>query len=198
MARAGGGEAGLVGLHVRGPVFALFDVGERELPVLLRLVDARKEAFALLFLGQVQEEFDDARAVPVQVALEVADGAVAILPDAVVGDELPGKILFAEDRGMHAHDQHLFVIRAVEDADAAALGKLERRAPQEVVLELGRARLLEAHHVAALRIQAAHHVLDHAVLARGVHALKEEEQGVAVAGVMLVLEFPHLGDVLGE
>ena len=37
---------------------------------------------------------------------------------------------------MHAHHQHLLVVRAVEDADAAALRQAPRRAPQEVVVQL--------------------------------------------------------------
>src|SRR5205085_99483 len=63
MARAGSAEARFVSLHVLRPVLALFDVGERKLPVLVRIVDAREEALALLFLRQVQKKLDDARAV---------------------------------------------------------------------------------------------------------------------------------------
>ena len=43
-------------------------------------------------------------------------------------------------------------------------------APEEVVVELLRARRLEGVHVAALGIDARHHVLDGAVLAGRVHA----------------------------
>ena len=71
---------------------------------------------------------------------------------------------------MHAHHQHLLVVRAIEDADAAARRQAHGGAPQEIVIELLGARRLERMHLAALRIEPAHHVLDDAVLAGGVHA----------------------------
>ena len=73
---------------------------------------------------------------------------------------------------MHAHDQHLFVIGAVEDADPPALRQVADAAPQEVVLQFGRAGMLEAEDLAALRIDPGHHVLDDAVLPGGIHAWK--------------------------
>jgi hypothetical protein len=97
---------------------------------------------------------------------------------------------------VHAHDQHFVVVRAVEDADAPALGQLARGAPQEIVLEFGHARVLEAEHLAALWVDARHHVLDRAVLARGVHGLEDQQHGVAVGGVEQLLQFAEVFDVL--
>ena len=90
---------------------------------------------------------------------------------------------------MHAHDQDLLVVRAVEDADAPALGQAPDVAPQEVVVELLRRGLLERGHLAALRIDAGHDVLDRAVLAGRVHRLKDQQQGPAILGVEHVLLF---------
>ena len=64
-------------------------------------------------------------------------------------------------------------------------------APQVVVIAfLGRGRL-EAEDLAALRVDAGHHVPDRAVLAGGVHRLEDQQQRVGVLRVELVL-------VLGE
>jgi len=77
----------------------------------------------LLVLGQVQEDLDDAGAVAVQVGLGVDDGLEAVAPEVARGEGLVGQLLAAQDLGEHAHDEHLLVVRAVEDADAAALGQ---------------------------------------------------------------------------
>ena len=76
---------------------------------------------------------------------------------------------------MHSHDEHLLVMRAVEDPDLAAGGQPLRVAPQEVVVELLGRGNLEAVHVDALRIDAAHHVADRPVLARRVQRLKHDQ-----------------------
>ncbi len=52
---------------------------------------------------------------------------------------------------MDANDEDLFVVGAVEDADAAALREPAVGAPQEIVFQFGGAGLLEAGDVAALR-----------------------------------------------
>src|SRR5262249_4054680 len=67
--------------------------------------------------------------------------------------------------------------------DAAALGKALDVAPQEVVAEIRRRRLLEGGHLTALRIHARHDVLDRAVLTGGVHRLEDEQQRPAVLRV---------------
>ncbi len=90
---------------------------------------------------------------------------------------------------MHAHDEDLLVVRAVEDADAPALRQALDVAPHEVVVEVLPRGLLEREHLAALRIDARHDVLDGAVLAGRVHRLKHEQQRPAVLGVEHVLLF---------
>ena len=88
---------------------------------------------------------------------------------------------------MDAHHHHLFIIRAVENADVPAGWQADRRAPEEVMVEFVRARRLERVNLAALRIDAAHHVLDDAVLAGCVHALQHYEQRPLVLSVKALL-----------
>ena len=109
---------------------ALLDVGEAEFPVFLGLVDAGEEALALFCFGEVEEEFEDAGAVAVEVGFVVVDGGVAVGPD--IGDGV-GEALGAEETGVDAHDENLLVVGAIEDADLAAGGEVGLGAPEEVV-----------------------------------------------------------------
>ena len=99
---------------------------------------------------------------------------------------------------MHADDQHFLVIGSVEDADPAALRQIARGAPEKIVLQFGGAGVFEAEDLAALRIDARHHVPDRAVLAGGVHRLKDQQDRMAVGGVMKLLQGAQLRDVLGQ
>ena len=56
------------------------------------------------------------------------------------------------------------------------------------MVELLRRRRLERVHLAALRIDAGHHVLDGAVLAGGVHGLEDQQHGPAILGVQALLQ----------
>ena len=97
---------------------------------------------------------------------------------------------------MHAHYQHLLVIRPVEDADLTALGELARGAPEEIVLQfLGRGRL-ERKHLAALRIDSRHDVLDRPIFAGRVQRLQDHKNRPAVLGVEHVLQLRHARDAI--
>jgi hypothetical protein len=61
-------------------------------------------------------------------------------------------------------------------------------APQVVVIEVLRRRRLEGIHLAALRIDSGHDVLDRPVLAGGIHRLEGQEDGPAVLGVETILQ----------
>ena len=76
---------------------------------------------------------------------------------------------------MHLHDQDLLIVGAVEDPNVPALRQAAHRVPQIVMVQLLGPRMLEAVDLAALRIHARHHVLDGAVLARGIHGLKDHQ-----------------------
>ena len=77
-------------------------------------------------------------------------------------------------------------------------GSAHGGAPEEIVVELLGARRLERMHLAALRIDAAHHVLDDAVLAGRVHAPAAHQHRPAVVGVEPLLQFGEPLDVLRQ
>ena len=185
-------KAGLVGAHVVVPMFALLDIGGRELPVFVGLIDALKKALALGVFGLVQEKLDDAHAVSMQVAFKLDDRAIALLPDRLFVAQLFGNVLSEQQLRMHAHNQHLFVVRAVKNADPPALRKAARRAPKKVVIQLFGARLLKAKHLAALRIDAGHDVPNRAVLSGGIHALKNHQHGIEIGRVVHALQLGKL------
>ncbi len=150
----------------------------------------------LLVLREVEEELDDARPVRVQVLLETGNRAVALWPDGLrisLRNSLGG-----EDLRMHAHDQHLLIVGAVENADPAAFRKVTCGAPQEVVLQLRGARMLEAEYLASLGVDARHHMLDGAVLPRRIHGLEDQEHRVAVRRVQQFLAGAQLRNVTCE
>ena len=110
----------------------------------------------------------------------------------------PGSRCAAEQLGVDLHDQHVLVVRAVEDADPAPLGQAPHVPPEEVVVELLGRRLLEAEDLAALRVHAGHDVLDRPVLAGRVHRLEDDQHRVAVVGVEQVLGLGQVREVLVE
>ena len=71
-------------------------------------------------------------------------------------------------------------------------GSRQRRAPEKIVLQLLGARLFEAEHLAALRIDPGHDVPDGAVLAGRVHPLKDQQQRIAVGRVVQLLQRAQL------
>ena len=163
---AGVAEDLLVGVAVSGPEGALSEVGGRELPALVRGVDARLEAAGLLGAGDVQVELEDDGSVGGEGVLPVVDLAQAAADG-----------LFIE-LAVDARDQDILIVRAVEDADHAAGGKALLAAPEEVMLGFERGGRLEAGDVAALRVDAGEDVADGAVFAGGVHALQHDEHSL--------------------
>src|SRR5262249_22277651 len=80
----------------------------------------------------------------------------------------------------------------------AALRQASCGAPQEIMIELLRARRLERVHLAALRIDARHRVLDDAVLAGGIHPLQHDQQRPAVVGIEALLQAAEALDVVRQ
>ncbi len=93
---------------------------------------------------------------------------------ACLASELSGSPSLRENLRMDAGDQHLLVIRSIEDADPPALGQIARGTPQKIVLQLLRARMFEAEYLTALRIDAGHYVPDGAIFSGGIHRLKDQ------------------------
>ena len=88
---------------------------------------------------------------------------------------------------MHPQSDHFLVVRAIEDADPAALGKRQPMTMQPTELDLLRGRSIEVGHPEALRIDTGRDALDRAVLAGRVHALEHEQEGTSILGVEQLL-----------
>lgn len=72
----------------------------------------------------------------------------------------------------YLYDEHVLVIGTVKNCDLSARGQAFEGAPQEIVRQLALRRRLERIDPDALRVEAAHYMLDGAVLARGIHRLQ--------------------------
>src|SRR5262249_12036145 len=140
--------------HVVLPQAPLSHIRSAELPVLAGIVQALQEALALLALRNVQKKFDGPRAVPMQMLFQVRNRTIAVLPEILVLSQLFRQSLGLQDLGVNPNDQNLFVIRTVEDTDAAALGQAQCGAPEEVMFQFFGAGMLKAEDLAALRVHA--------------------------------------------
>src|SRR5690349_16140393 len=94
-------------LRVGGPLLTLLQIAGIEFPVLAPVREALLETQPLLFLADLQENFYDPGVAGRQQALEVVDLFVAAAPD-IFRNEI-----------IHANDEHVFVVRAVEHRDLA-------------------------------------------------------------------------------
>lgn len=99
-----------------------------------------------------------------------------------------GDFLLGKNVRMNPRHQAFLVIGAIEDADPAAFGQRDRAAPQEIMIEFVRGRLLERGDRAALRIDAVEDALDGGILARRIHALENHQQRPAVLRIEPLLE----------
>ena len=68
----------------------------------------------------MQEKLTNDDAIAREIALETTDILETFLPD-IFGDQLGREFLPVQQFLMHAHDQSLFVVAAVENTNAAAL-----------------------------------------------------------------------------
>src|SRR4029077_13073230 len=102
------------------PELALGNVVLGDLPALGGLLQPLQQTLALLLPGDVEKELEHDHSIAGEMALEFADILEAFLLD-VLADELGRDFLPLQQFGMHAHDQGLLVVRAVEDADPSSL-----------------------------------------------------------------------------
>src|SRR5664279_1296113 len=127
----------------------------------------------------MQEKLDDPGSIMVQMPFQIGNRPVALLPEVLCLQRLARQPFAAKNLRLYTHDQHLFVVGAVEDADLSPFGQAAGGPPEEIMLQFLGTWMLEAEHLTALRIYAGHHVLDGAVLARRVHGLENQQQGMA-------------------
>jgi hypothetical protein len=120
----------------------------------------------LLVLGVVEEELENGRGVlEREQLLEVIDQLVARRPDRLWRQLV------------HACDEHVLVMRAVEDRDLALGRRMRRHAPEKVVRQLVRGRPLEPGDLAAGGV----HPGDHRPKYRAGHLVSVERQRHAAA-----------------
>ena len=170
------GNGVLVGLDVAGPQVAVLDILGHEFPLLAGVVLALEQALSLLFVADVEENFDNGNAFVGQHAFKVIDVVEAFFPD------------FGRLEVSDADGEHVFVLAAVEDDDFAQRGDGLVDAPEVVVAQLQRGRFAEGGDMDALRVEPAEDMADGAVLAGGVHALQDDEQAVLFLGVEFNLQ----------
>ena len=84
--------------------------------------------------------------------------------------------------------EDLLVIGSVKDSDTATWREVLCGAPHEVVIKFLFTGLLEAVDLDSVRVHAAHHTPDGAVLSRGIHCLENAEQTIAVVGIHHILQ----------
>ena len=186
-----------IGIHVSWPQLALGHITHGKFPPFARLIDALEKALALFLQRHIEKEFQNQCAVARQMPLEGADIVEAVLPDFLAGNRVR-QSLARQVFAMHADGQHFLVVRTIENADTAALGQRLADAPEKIVVEFFLARRLERMNLHALRIDAAHDVLDDAVLAGGIHGLKHQQHRPFVVGVEFFLQFREPLDALAE
>src|SRR5262249_57599367 len=92
------------------------------------------------------------------------------------------KLLAEKELWMHPNDEHLFIVRPVEDADLPARRQPLLVAAEEVLVELARRRHLEALDAHTLRVDAAQHMADRPVLAGRVQRPQHAHTPLPVPG----------------
>ena len=95
------------------------------------------------------------------------------------------------DQIVDADDQHVLVVRAVEDHNFSPGRRGPVRPPQEIVGQfLGRG-LAERRHPATLGVHRPQDVADRPVLSARVHCLQADQQRLASLRIEQRLEFPE-------
>ena|SRR5712691_4522423 len=89
---------------------------------------------------------------------------------------------------MDTNDEHFLEVGAVEDPDPASLGQRLDCAPEIIVVEFFVRWPFERKDLRALRVQAAHYMLDGAIFTSGVHPLEDQERGPAILSIEPFLE----------
>jgi hypothetical protein len=127
----------------------------------------------------VPEEFANHDAITGKILFVVADFSEALIPDVLI-DGFSGNLPVLKKLLVHQQHQGIFVLTAVEDAEPAPFGKGSVAAPEIIVVEGDGPRSLEGGHLTHLRMDAAHDVVDGAILFGGIHRLEDQQQAQAI------------------
>ena len=124
----------------------------------------------------MEHEFENARAAVGEKLLECVDLIITPL-DRLGGNEF-----------LHLDDQHIFIVRAVEEADEAARRHRLVDPPKVVVRQFFRSRGLERRDCDADRPAVVEYSPDGAVLAAGIGALQDDQKGSLALRIEALLE----------
>ena len=95
-------------------------------------------------------------------------------------------------------NQDLFIVRAVENPDVAPPRQDPGIPPQVIMIEFFCAGHLETRDLDTLGVHTGHHVLDRTVFTRCIQSLQDDQQGIGILGIQLVLLFCQQPDPLCE
>src|ERR1700758_102635 len=130
----------------------------------------------LLFLADMQKEFQNLDLILGKVSFKPIDLAISSFPN-FLGNEF-----------VHPHDQNIFVLRTIEDADRAFFRYCLVNTPKEVVGQLFAIWYLKRGHRTALRTDTGHHVANGSVFASSIHALQNDQKCAFFFGVEQILQ----------
>src|SRR6266705_4297470 len=103
-----------------------------------------------------------------QQALKVVNGGVAATPG------------FLWHQVMHAHDQHILIVGAIENTDDPSTWSDSMHPPEEVMVQFPRCGDLKRTHLASLRIDSGEDLENRISLATGIHPLQHDKQALMV------------------
>src|SRR4029077_2256719 len=99
----------------------------------------------------MEKELANHCSIAAEVLFETTNIFKAFLPD-FLGDQVRRKMLFGKKVLVDADHQDLFIVRAVEDSNLAALRQAAGGPPHEIVIQLLSGRLLKAGDLTRLRV----------------------------------------------
>src|SRR4029077_16172793 len=118
----------------------------------------------------------------------------------------PKRSVFAQSREMlllqqirvNPDNQYLLIIRPIKNANPSSLREPLGRPPEVIVVQFFMRGALEAGDFASLWVEARHHVLDRAILSRGIQSLEHQQKGVGISSRQNILFAGHPFDVRFE
>src|SRR6266446_478597 len=122
------GERLLIGLLILVPVFALSPISSSDFPCIRLILLLGQKASFLLIVAHMQIELQNNHVILSQQALKVVNGGIAATPN----------LLWQQV--MHAHDQHVLIVGAIENANDTSTWSDPMHTPEEVMVQFPRCR----------------------------------------------------------
>src|SRR6266516_1120892 len=157
------GERLLIGLLIIVPVFPLSPISSRDFPCVRLILLLGQEASFLLVVAHMQVELQNNHVMLNQQALKVVNGCVVATPG------------FLWHQVMYAHDQHVLIVGAIENAKDTSAWSDPMHTPEEVMVPFPSCRDFKRTHLASLRIDSGEDLVNRISLATGIHPLQHDE-----------------------